>query len=307
MTPSAPTIISVILNTNRRDDTLACLGSLSQTQYPANQALVVDNGSTDGSVAAINAAFPATQVLSLTENRGYAGNNNVGITWALAQGADWVFVLNEDTILAKDCLTRLVAVGEGDPRIGIVGPMVYHFDEPTVIQSAGGRLGPSWSALLMANNEPDTGQFRQPRPVEWISGCAMLIRRGVLEQIGLFDERFFIYWEEIDLCVRARAAGWQLLHVPQAGLWHKGVKRDYRPTPAITYYTTRNLFLLLQKNHAPPGAWLRAMARTLRTLLSWSLKPKWRAMRPHRDAMLRGLLDFARRRWGPQPTPGSSA
>jgi GT2 family glycosyltransferase len=245
--------------------------------------------------------------LPLSDNRGYAGGNNVGLAWALDEGADWVLVLNEDTILAEDCLARLVAAGESDPRIGIVGPMVYHFDEPEVIQSAGGRLGNSWSALLIGTNETDTGQFREPRSVEWISGCAMLIRRRLLEQVGAFDERFFIYWEEIDLCLRARQAGWRLLHVPQAKLWHKGVTRYYSPKPAVTYYTTRNLFLLLQKNHAPLEVWLRVTARTLRTLSSWSLRPRWRAMRPHRDAMLLGLLDFARRRWGRQAVPGQPA
>jgi len=300
-------VISVILNTNRRDDTLACLASLGRNTYTPHRSVVVNGLGTDGSSEAIQQAFPGTHILSLTDNRGYAGGNNVGLAWALDQGADWVLVLNEDTILAEDCVARLVEVGESQPRIGVVGPTVYHFDEPTVIQSAGGRLGPSWSALLIANNELDTGQFTDPRPVEWISGCAMLIRRGLLEQIGLFDERFFIYWEEIDFCVRARQAGWQLLHAPRARLWHKGVRRDYRPTPAVTYYSTRNLFLLLQKNRAPLGAWLRASARTVRTLASWTLKPKWRPMRPHRDAMVRGLLDFARRRWGMQPAPGRSA
>ena len=303
---SAARVISVILNTNRRDDTLACLASLARNTYAAHRSVVVNGPGTDGSFEAIQHAFPETHILSLADNRGYAGGNNVGLRWALDQGAEWVLVLNEDTILADDCLARLVEVGDSDPRIGMVGPMVYHFDEPTVIQSAGGRLGPSWSALLIANNELDTGQFRAPQPVEWISGCAMLIRRELLEQIGLFDERFFIYWEEIDLCQRARQAGWQLLHAPRARLWHKGVKRDYRPAPAVTYYTTRNLFLLLQKNHAPPGAWLRVTARTLRTLSSWTVKPRWRAMRPHRDAMLQGLYDFARQRWGRQPA-GPSA
>ena len=304
---SAARVVSVILNTNRRDDTLDCLDSLARNTYTQQTSVVVNGLGTDGSLEAIQQAFPQTHILSLTDNRGYAGGNNVGLAWALGQGADWVLVLNEDTILADDCLARLVAVGESDPRIGVVGPMVYHFDEPGVIQTAGGMLGASWSALLIGNNQPDTGQFREPRPVEWISGCAMLIRRRLLEEVGLFDERFFIYWEEIDLCLRARQAGWRLVIAPQAKLWHKGVTRDYRPQPAVTYYTTRNHFLLLQKNHAPIAVWLRVMTQTLRTLSSWSVQPKWRAMRPHRDAMALGLLDFARRRWGMQAAPGQTA
>jgi GT2 family glycosyltransferase len=290
--------VSVILNTNRRDDTLACLDSLAHSTYSPHTSLVVNGLSTDGSFEAIQQAHPATPILPLADNRGYAGGNNAGLLWALDHGADWALVLNEDTVLAADCIARLVENGESDPRIGIVGPMVYHFDEPDVIQTAGGMLGRSWSAGLLANNEPDKGQFREPHEVEWISGCAMLLRRSLLEQVGCFDERFFIYWEEIDLCVRARQAGWRLMHVPGAKLWHKGVNRNYRPAPRVTYYTTRNHFLLLQKNHAPLGTWLRVTAGALRTLSSWTLKPKWRAMRPHRDAMLAGLWDFARHRWG---------
>ena len=293
-----PQVVSVILNSNRRDDTLACLESLANSTYAAQTTLVVDNATTDGSVEAIRAAFPETHLLLLAENHGFAGNNNAGIDWALDRGADWVFVLNEDTVLAPDCVARLVEIGESDARVGIVGPMIYHFDEPDVIQTAGGVLGADWSAGLLGHNERDLGQYGAPRPVEWISGCAMLVRRDLIKQVGLLDERFFIYWEEIDWCLRASRAGWRLVHVPQAKLWHKGVQRDYKPKPSVTYYTTRNRFLLLAKNRAPLSTWLVASASTLRTLSSWSLKPKWRAMRPHRDAMLQGLWDFARQRWG---------
>src|SRR6266498_124865 len=132
-----PLVITVILNTNRRADTLDCLQSLTQSSYPNNRIIVLDNASSDGSVPAIRAAFPAVQIIELTENLGYAGNNNVGIKAAIAQGADWVFVLNEDTILDPTCLEQLVDVGESNEKIGIVGPMVYHHDEPTIIQSAG--------------------------------------------------------------------------------------------------------------------------------------------------------------------------
>ena len=118
---SQPHVVTVILNTNRREDTLACLASLHRGDYPKHTIIVLDNASTDGSVEAVRQSFPAVEILSLAENRGYAGNNNVGIEAALARGADWVFVLNEDTLLATDCLTQLVAIGESDARIGIVG------------------------------------------------------------------------------------------------------------------------------------------------------------------------------------------
>ena len=150
-----PCIVSVILNTNRREDTVACLASLIQNSYENQRIIVLDNHSTDGSVAAIRAAFPTVQILALADNRGYAGNNNVGIAAALAQGADWVFVLNEDTSLAPDCLTHLVTVGESDPQIGIVGPLVYHHHTPTIIQSAGGCLSYDCNSVYLAKGEAD--------------------------------------------------------------------------------------------------------------------------------------------------------
>jgi GT2 family glycosyltransferase len=297
-----PYVVSIILNTNRREDTLECLASLERSTYHNRHAIVLDNHSTDGSVETIRARFPAVQIIELADNRGYAGNNNVGIEAARAQGADWVFVLNEDTVLDPDCLAELVAVGESDPQIGIVGPMVYHHDEPHIIQSAGGKLGPYWDSLHIAKNEPDQGQFSQPHLVDWISGCGIVVRRAVIEGVGMIDERYFYYWEETEWCLRASRSGWRIMHVPQAKLWHKGVQRNYHPKPSVTYYATRNRLLTLAKHHAPPKAWVLAWAQMLRTLTSWTVKPKWRSKHEHRDAMWRGMLDFLRHRWGQMPS-----
>jgi GT2 family glycosyltransferase len=294
-----PLVISVILNTNRRADTLECLASLGASTYARQQAIVLDNHSTDGSVEAIRAAFPAVDVVQLPENRGYAGNNNVGIRLAIERGADWVFVLNEDTVLDPACLERLLEVGLSDPKIGIVGPLVYHHDEPGVIQSAGGGMSARWEGFHHGQNEPDRGQFPRPHDVQWISGCGILVRRDVIDQIGGIDERFFIYWEETEWCTRAGEAGWRIVQVPAAKMWHKGVQRDYRPKPSVTYYSTRNRLLLLATHHAPALAWATAGAQIGRTLASWTIRPKWREKRAHRDAMWQGLVDFLCRRWGP--------
>ena len=295
---SQPMIITVILNTNRRDDTLACITSLAGSHYENHKIMVLDNASTDGSVSAIQAAYPEVQIIELSENLGYAGNNNVGIKEAVAQAADWVFVLNEDTILDPGCLAKMVQVGESDPKIGIVGPMVYHYDEPEVIQSAGGALSAHWDSEHIAQNERDEGQFFKPHQVDWISGCAIMVRTAVIEEVGPLDERFFYYWEETEWCLRAGRAGWRVMHAPAAKLWHKGVQRDYQPGPNVTYYSTRNRFLMMSKHQAPLKIWLAVWAQNVRTMTSWTIKPKWRKMREHRDAMWQGIMDFLRNRWG---------
>ncbi|MEW5976943.1 MAG: glycosyltransferase family 2 protein [Acidobacteriota bacterium] len=295
---SQPLLISVVLNSNRRDDALECLASLEGSTYDNQKTIVLDNGSSDGSVAAIRASFPAVQIIELVDNRGYAGNNNVGIQIAQAQGAEWIFVLNEDTVLAPDCLEQLVAAGEKDPRIGILGPMVYHHDEPEVIQSAGGRIGRYWESLHLGQNELDAGQFSEPHRVDWISGCGIMVRREVIEEIGVIDERYFYYWEETEWCLRAARAGWWIVHVPAANLWHKGVQRDYRPKPTVTYYATRNRLLTLAKQRASIMTWVMVWLQIVRTLTSWAIRPKWRSMSQHRKAMWRGAVDFLCERWG---------
>ncbi len=295
-------VITIILNTNRREDTLACLASLTQNTYPHQHIIVLDNASTDGSVEAIRQRFPAVQLIELVENKGYAGNNNVGIEAALAQNADWVFVLNEDTILHPDCLRQMMEVARGNPHIGVIGPMVYHHNEPKIIQTAGGYMNRFWEAKHIAENQPDQGQFANVHDVDWISGCAILVKREVIQQVGVLDERFFYYWEETEWCMRAKKAGWQIVQVPQARLWHKGVQRDYQPSPNVTYYATRNRLLALKKHHAGLLVWMHTTFQLVRTLASWTVKPRWRDQRPHRDAMWQGIHDFWAGRWGMRQT-----
>jgi hypothetical protein len=297
-----PLVVSVILNTNRCDDTLQCLNSLKNTTYANHQIIVLDNGSTDGSIEAIEAAYPEVTVLSLEHNLGYAGNNNVGIEAALSHDADWIFVLNEDVILADESISKLVEAGESDDHVGIVGPLVYHYDAPELIQSAGGTLDANWFARHRGENKHDEGQFVQNEPVDWISGCAIMVRRGVVETVGALDERFFYYWEETEWCTRARSQGWKVVFVPSAKIWHKGVQKDYKPSVNVTYYWARNWLFFLSKQKAPVRAWAAAFLVLARTLISWSLKPRWKDKKDHRDALWQGMRDFISRRWGIRPT-----
>lgn len=291
-------LTTVVLNTDRCEDTLACLKSLSDQTFNDNRIIVLDNCSVEDCTNEITSAFSSVTVLRLESNRGYAGNNNVGIAAALETDSDWILILNEDVRLDPEALSYLMEAVSNRPDVGIAGPMVYHAGEPTVIQSAGGILSKRWLAFHRGQNEDDHGQYDRLDEVDWISGCAILVRRAVVEDVGALDERFFYYWEETEWCLRARRAGWKILFVPQSRIWHKGVQRDYQPSPSTTYYWTRNWLLSLAKHHAPASAWLFVSVQIARTLLSWTIRPSWAAKRDHRDAMLQGSLDFLRKRWG---------
>ncbi len=299
-----PRTAIIVLNWNGLSDTLDCLASLQRLDYPDYEVVVVDNGSSDGSVEEIQAQFPAATLIANEKNLGFTGGNNAGLRHALAQGVDYALLLNNDTKVAPDFLQHLVKTAEADPQVGIAGPTIYYHERPDLIWSAGGAIdwkrGKTWMVGL---NEPDTGQFGiAPREVDFVTGCALLAKRAVLEQIGLLDERFFAYYEETEWCVRARQAGFKIIHVPQARVWHK-IPLDARDSsPLVHYYMTRNRLLFLKVTGAGWLAWLQTLfVEYLRTLISWSVKARWRARRSQRNVMLKALFDFFTGRTGPAP------
>jgi GT2 family glycosyltransferase len=288
----------IILNWRHAEDTLACLASLNDSTYPRLKILVVDNGSQDGSVERIRSVCPDISILALTENLGYAGGNNAGLALALQGEAEWFYLLNDDITLDADCISVLMEAVQAGERVGIAGPTVYHASEMNLIQSAGGGLDGRWRTHHLQQNQLDTGGETTPRPVEWINGCAILVSRQVIEQIGLLDERFFMYYEEADWCLRAGEAGWKIWHVPKARVWHKGVQPDYRPGPYITYYMARNRLKFLSKHSAPLSAWLAAWMDTARAVGGWTVHPDRDQAIEHRRAMIRGVVDYLRGRSG---------
>jgi GT2 family glycosyltransferase len=288
-------VVIIVLNWNGLADTLKCLESLVCLDYPDYKVVVVDNGSTDGSPAHIRERFPDVALIENGENLGFAGGNNVGLRWALGQGADYVLLLNNDTEVAKDSLSLLVKAAEADQRIGVAGPTVCYYDRPPIIWSAGGgidwRRGKTW---MMGLNEPDIGQFGEdPREVDFVTGCVLLVRARAVEEVGELDERFFMYYEDTEWCVRIARAGYCIVHVPRAKVWHKISPGEQADSPLIHYYMTRNRLLFLKTTGATVGAWLYTMfAEYLRILVSWSVRSRWRYKRAQRDIMVVALRDF---------------
>ena len=295
---TAPSVTVVVLAYNSWIKLPETLDALAAVTWPDLQILVVDNASTDGTVAALAARYPQVTVLASQENLGYAGGNNLGLRRAMEQRRDYALVLNDDVIVAPNFVAEMVAAAQAQPRAALLGPLVYHHGEPHQIQSAGGARTGDWQFLHRDQNQSDRGLYRNPEPVVWLTGCAILARCAALDEIGLFDPEFFMYWEDVDWCLRAHAAGWQVLFVPAARVWHKGVQADYSPNPSVVYYHIRNELLLFRKHHA--GAYPTALAwfRDIRTLLSYSLRPRWQPYRQHRDARWHALRDYAGGRFG---------
>lgn len=294
-------VLIIVVTWNGRDDTLACLESLRALHYQHAQTLVVDNGSSDDSVATIHRSFPEVKILETGANLGFTGGNNAGLRYALERGFDYVLLLNNDTIVAPDLLDHLIGAIDHDPRIGIVGPLIFYHRQPDVIWSAGGTI--DWrngTTAMRGLDQRDVGQFDRMADVDFVTGCALLIRRSAIECAGLLDERFFMYYEETEWCVRVARHGYRIVFVPRARLWHKIAPEQQHVSPRIVYYMTRNRLLFLRLTHATPLAWLRAiLLQDARTILSLSIRPKWRGQRSRRWAITRGWIDFWRAGFGP--------
>ena len=299
--PSCLRVGIVVLNWKKVDDTLACLESLRQLEYPAFEVVVVDNGSADGSPALIRERFEGISLIENSRNLGFAAGNNVGIRHLLRRGVDYVLLLNNDTIVTSELLRVLVDYAEADPEIGILGPKIYYHREANIIWSAGGTLGPTGEPGHLRVGETDDGSPESVRDVDYVTGCAILIKRRVVERIGLLDERFFIYFEEAEWCARARRAGFRVVYVPEARMWHKIEMGERRYSRRYTYLMARNRLLYLRLKGATPWVMCRASLALLRTAVGWSFRPRYREMRTLSSAQVQGLRDFLIGRFGEPP------
>jgi GT2 family glycosyltransferase len=299
-----PTVDVILLNWNGLTDTVQCLQSLRRIDYPSWRVIVVDNGSTDGSPDIIRRQFPEVTMIENIENLGYAGGNNAGILHSLKDGTNYVLLLNNDTEVAPDFLTLLVEAAESDSSIGVTGPLIYYHEQPDIVWSAGGEVDRLWRTRMIGLNETDLGQFGQtPREVNFVTGCTMLVKNNVLHQVGILDERFFTYFEEAEWCMRIKRSGFIIINVPTAKVWHKISLVSRNNSPLVHSYMTRNRLLFLKECGAGPIAWLNTiLAEYSRTLLSWSVRPKWRNKNLHRNMMLHAIRDAALGRWGRCPT-----
>lgn len=237
----------IILNWNGKEDTIECLESIKELDYPNCEVIVVDNGSTDGSCEILKKNYPYVKLIENEKNLGVARGNNLGIYQAKG---DYILLLNNDIVVDMDILKDLVSVLESSPEIGIVGPTMYYYDDPKRIWvGGGGKI--YWNkgeADILRSNEIDNGQFDEITEVDYIASCALLTKKGIFEEIGYMDEKYFAYWDETDWCVRAGKAGYRVLYVPKAKMWHKISSTSKKISGFYEYYNTRNTFLFMKKH-----------------------------------------------------------
>lgn len=225
MNPDTPLVYVLILSYNDCNAVLASLESVVQSDYPRVKVVLVDNASADDTINRVREQFPTVHCQINQENLGFAGGCNVGIRYALAENADYIFILNQDTTLFADCIRHLVDCAEQQKHAGILGPKTYtnqlDAQGKPIILYAG-----SWMRYLpLLQKIPGIGRGDlqksiSPQKTDFVWGHGMLLRRAMLDQIGLFDDAYFFYYEDIDLCWRARQFGWELWYVPDAVMIH---------------------------------------------------------------------------------------
>jgi GT2 family glycosyltransferase len=292
-----PLVYVVTLSWNRRDDTLQCLDSLSHMHYPNFRLLLVDNASADDTVEAVRARHPQVDVIINPENLGFSGGFNVGLRYGLERGADFILIINNDTFVAPDLLDELMAYA-GASEVGILAPKIYSADEPNRIWSVGGQR--NWWNLEMVgigDGQIDCGQWAQAVDRDCLAGCAMLLKRSLLVSVGLFDESTFspAYYEDNDLCMRARLAGLRLWLVPSARMWHKGVASSGGyDSPRQRYLMARNSTRFFKK-YVRGWRWLVVLPYRLAIAIKTTLRLMLRLRFASIVAQWRGLRDGLRR------------
>lgn len=319
----SPKIVIIVLNWNGKKDTLACLESLEKLSYPNYETIVVDNGSTDDSVAAIRERFLQLLLIETGANLGFAEGNNVGIRLALERGAHLLFLLNNDTVVSSDILEHFVETFRSHPEAGILGAKIFLHDQRDTLDHLGGTWNPKTGVFeFIGLRQKDGSQWQDPQEIDYVCGAGLIVKRPVVETIGYLEPRFFLIWEESDFCFRARQAGFKTLTCPKAKLWHKVSASFVGGKPHSTYFWWRNRLLWIERNCSPRERWsliVRVLIPDILHMLKIRLLKKLqlfflKQLKPKTDlkekelkllknrAALCGVRDYLLRRFGNGPS-----
>ena len=244
-----PKVLVIILHMDNQADLSECLISFQEVLYPAFDIVIVKNGSrSELSLKAMqDLCKRVSRIINNPANVGYARGNNLGIREALASQADYILLLNDDTVVSPDFLKVLVDTGENNPGIGMVGPKIYYFNEPRRIWFAGAKFDKRTGLIFTrhAGEIDNNGKYEKPEESDYITGCALLVKRELIEKIGLLDERFFLYWEDVDWGLRSQKANFRNVVAPSSKIWHKISRSSGGPdSPLKAYHKIRSHLLI---------------------------------------------------------------
>jgi hypothetical protein len=261
-----PRVAVVIVTWHGLRDTLHCLTSLRRLRYDERCTVLIDNGSQDGTVAAVRRYFPEVTVIANEENLGYVRANNQGIRWALRQTppVDWIMLTNNDVVLAPNALTEMVGIGERVTGVGIVGPRMQRTLRPDILD-LGGDFDFRWGSVHL-RRYTDALADRDYADVDYVWGCTLLARREVFEEVGLLDPTYVAYFEDGELCLQARAQGYRTVVALRADVRHQVGGAGEKRFLWQTYYRLRNHALFFLR-HARP----HHLPTLLPALLLWQL------------------------------------
>ncbi len=244
-----PLVIIVLLYYNHLDDTIECLESLRNIKYTNYKILLVDNGSFDDSSQHLKEKYSWLDIRRIEKNCGFAGGSNFGIREAIKENPDYIFLVSNDVIVDKAVLKELVEEGENSKEVGIIGPKVFYYSIPNLIYSAGGKIN-FWTGvnILIGAKKRDNIKFNKKNYVDYITGCAILIKKEVFEKVGYLDEDYFLYSEDVDFCFRTLKGSYKILYVPRGVVWHKVCGTVRHLSPSFIYYMIRNQLLFMKKH-----------------------------------------------------------
>lgn len=253
-----PLVSIITINYRQAAVTNALLASLRQVHSPSFEVLIVDNASGEDDIARLDLSDDYVRLLRSDRNLGFAGGNNLGIREAKG---DFILLLNNDTEVAPDFLTHLVATFSMYPKVGAVSPKIRYFDQPDTIQYAGFTAMNPFTLRMQAigHKEVDSGQYDLPRYTPFAHGCAMMVPRAIIEQVGIMPESYFLYYEEHDWSTQIRRAGYQIYYQPNSLVLHKESMSVQKNSPLKTYYLNRNRILYLRRNSKGLNRWLASL------------------------------------------------
>ncbi len=276
MSNRAPKVIVITLNWNGKKWLADCLDAVQTLDYPNYEVVLVDNGSTDDSVATVKSRYPAIHVIETGSNLGYSRGFNAGMAFAATLGAEYFLIMNNDTVIDPMALAALVETAQTQERAGFVTGKIYFHDTPHTLQTVGKKEDPIlWNGNHIGWGEEDAGQYDQPAERAFVDDVMVLVNRRVYDELGGYDVQYYLQGEGFDWQVRAKKKGWKTYYTPNAKLWHKvSQSMGGFGNPIGRYFDTRSRMVVMAR-HAP-----------LHRFLLFYLHTGWKTT----DSLLRGIV-----------------